>query len=60
MNLWNKSKIAADELVLGRTILQESLNGNGIHKLDVNVRSQIVIVYAKTDKAMLSRKVFVH
>jgi hypothetical protein len=45
--------------VLGRTILQKELNGSSIHRLDLNVRSQIVIVYAKTNKAMLSRKVFV-
>jgi hypothetical protein len=45
--------------VLGRTILQKELNGNSIHKLDLNVRSQIVIIYAKTNNAMLSRKVFV-
>lgn len=46
--------------ILGRTILQKSLTGNSIHKLDINVRSQIVIVCAKTNKAMLSRKLFVH
>jgi hypothetical protein len=44
--------------VLGRTILQKNLNGNSIHKLHLNVRSQIVIVYAKTNYAMLSRKVY--
>ncbi|MBK6285294.1 MAG: hypothetical protein IPF54_23950 [Draconibacterium sp.] len=46
--------------VLGRTVLQKNLNGNDIYKLDVNIRSQIIIVYAKTNTAMLSRKVFVH
>ncbi|MDP3916366.1 MAG: hypothetical protein Q8R96_21780 [Bacteroidota bacterium] len=46
--------------ILGRTILQKELNGSSIHRLDLNVRSQIVIVYAKTNKAMLSRKLFVH
>ncbi len=46
--------------LLGRTVLQENLNGKSIHKLNVNLRSQIVIVYAKTNTAMLSRKVFVH
>jgi hypothetical protein len=46
--------------VLGRTILQNNFNGNSIQKLNLNVRSQIVIVYAKTSKAMVSRKVFVH
>jgi hypothetical protein len=46
--------------VLGRTILQKDFNGNSIHKLVVNVGSQIVIVYAKSNKATLSRKVFVH
>jgi hypothetical protein len=46
--------------VLGRTILQNDFNGNGIHKLNINVSSQIVIIYAKTNKATLSRKVFVH
>ena len=46
--------------LLGRTILQKSLNGNTIHSLQVNTPSQIVIVYAKTNKAMLSRKVLVH
>ncbi len=50
--------IVAD--VLGRTILKKNFNGNGIYKLDVKLRSQIVIVYAKTNSAKLSRKIFVH
>ncbi|NOR75001.1 MAG: hypothetical protein GQ525_07560, partial [Draconibacterium sp.] len=46
--------------VLGRTILQRSVDGNTIHNLPVNVSSQILIVFAKTKNAFVSEKIFVN
>ena len=46
--------------VLGRTIVQKKMDGNTIHRLPVNVKSQILIVFAKTKYALASRKVFVN
>ena len=45
--------------VLGRTILQKNVDGKTIHNLPVNVSSQILIVFAKTKNAIVSKKVFV-
>ncbi len=46
--------------VLGRTILQKSVPGNEIHRLPMNVKSQVIIVFAKTQNALVSKKVFVY
>ena len=46
--------------VLGRTILQRSVDGNTIQNLPVNISSQILIVFAKTKYATVSKKVFVY
>jgi hypothetical protein len=46
--------------VLGRIILQKSVGGNTIHRLPLNARSQVFIVFARTKNAQVSKKVFVH
>jgi len=46
--------------VLGRTLLQKSLAGKTIHRLPINVKSQVIIVFAKTKNAWVSKKVFVY
>jgi len=46
--------------VLGRTILQKSLGGNTIHRLPLNAKSQVFIVFARTKNAWVSKKVFVY
>jgi hypothetical protein len=46
--------------VLGRTILQKSLNGNTIHRLPLNAKSQVFIVFAQTKNQSISKKVFVY
>jgi hypothetical protein len=46
--------------VLGRTILQKSMGGNTIHRLPLNAKSQVFIVFARSKNAWVSKKVFVH
>jgi hypothetical protein len=46
--------------VLGRTILQKSLGGNTIHRLPLNVKSQVFIVFARTKNSWVSKKIFVY
>jgi len=46
--------------VLGRTILQKGLNGNTIHRLQLNANSQVFIVFAQTKNQRISKKVVVY
>jgi hypothetical protein len=46
--------------LLGRTISTKRLEGKTIHHLPINARKQIVIVYANTKNAFVSRKVYIN
>ncbi len=45
--------------VLGRTILQKDLNGNTIHRLPLQAKGQVFIVFAQTKNQTISKKVFI-